>query len=82
MIRKRVKALVFILGACIFAGCGKNAATDAGTAVETGTEVVEDSEAYEKFEDSVSVDETEAPVSQLPAEKGYISSLSSVHGST
>ena len=73
MIRKRVKALVFILGACIFAGCGKSTAPDAEALIESGTEVVEDSEAYEKFEDSVSVDETEVPVSQLPAEKGYIS---------
>lgn len=70
--RKR-GALLILLSACIFIGCGNTAVPEAG--VESGTEEVVDSEAYEKFEESVSSDETLNSVSsQLPAEKGYISS--------
>ena len=74
MIRKRGRALVLILSACIFVGCGKQAPVSPDTSVESGTEEVEDSEAYEKFEESVSASDVDAPESQLPAEKGYISS--------
>ncbi|MBQ7583389.1 MAG: DUF3048 domain-containing protein [Lachnospiraceae bacterium] len=77
MTRKRGWALVLILCACIFAGCGSSAApepepqTEAG--IESGTEEVSDSEAYEKFEESVSVDEAEVSDSGIPAENGYSS---------
>ena len=74
MIRKRGRALVLLLSACIFVGCGKQAPVSPDTSVESGTEEVEDSEAYEKFEESVSASDVDAPESQLPAEKGYISS--------
>ncbi len=73
---KRIGALVLLVGACIFVGCGNNTQQAEKVPVETGTEEVADSEAYEKFEESVSSDQTEdlTPETGLPAEKGYISS--------
>ena len=56
---KRFKALAVMLGACIFIGCGNVSADNADPNVESGTEEVEDSEAYERFEESVSADEPE-----------------------
>ncbi len=77
MIRKGRWALLILISACIFAGCGSKAEPEAGTepAVESGTEAVDDIEAYEKFEESVSADETEIETegSQIPAEMGYSS---------
>ena len=63
-----------MLGACIFIGCGNVSADNADPNVESGTEEVEDSEAYERFEESVSADEPEIQETGLPAEKGYVSS--------
>ena len=65
-----------MISACILAGCGNNAATPVPDAsVETGTEAVEDTEAYEKFEESVSNDDAAVSTSGLTAEKGYVSSF-------
>ena len=78
MILKKGWALGLILGACIFAGCGSSTAPEAETEapVETGTEEVADTQAYEKFEESVSADETETVSGSLiPAEMGYHSSF-------
>ena len=78
MILKKGWALGLILGACIFAGCGSSTASEAETEapVETGTEEVADTQAYEKFEESVSADETETVSGSLiPAEMGYHSSF-------
>ena len=77
MIIKKRAALVWIISACILAGCGNNTAAKVpDSSVETGTEAVEDSEAYEKFEESVSNDDAaEVSASGLTAEKGYVSSF-------
>ncbi len=68
--------LLLISGTLLLSGCGAaapEAASDAS--VETGTEAVEDVEAYDKFEDSVSSDAATPADGAIAAQKGYVSSL-------
>lgn len=72
--------LIFIVCASVLTGCAGGSAavpadTSAASQVETGTEEVADEKAYEKFEETVSADQTAAGDGAIMAEKGYASSL-------
>ena len=74
---KKKTALLLIIGACVFVGCGNNSQTVTAPPVadvETGEEEVADAKAYEEFEESLSSDEAPVPESQFVVEKGYVSS--------
>ena len=75
MILKKGWALGLILGACIFAGCGSSTAPEAETEapVETGTEEVADTQAYEKFEESNNLYDLEFPSGVFGAGLGALS---------